>query len=591
MDEFISLNRTYILQDQEDIRWCFYLTENKRIGYTTNKLGSWSAHKYIDSPPIKGYAATMDNKGIIRLVAYTTTRQLLYYEFINGNWNSQIIERIYSRFQDIPYYSIHSSAQDVHILYFIDHSLSRSGESMVHYHLHEGRWHGGRLWKFMSDQMTRLHGLCIDKDNKLHILFTQKSRQRFYLYYCSYDPTSLSWIEPIAIHSSPQLYNYRIFIDSAKNLHVLWTRAVDQKHQISHLIKSASDAQGSWRESLIHESQHKIRSPIMLEGNSLYCFWKEDKSIYKMHSKDLGITWSAPGLIRDSLDYETILLNLVYFEQNTPKSMQIWGQGYPDIKFAGLDEDFISYNKQISVDTSSQSPLSDYTTDQGKTRDWIDLERVLASIKRENKGLREGINNLFSQIDHLNSIIYSLQDQMQMNERNLFNINAQIKQLDFQIRQLQLRSRQISPRIYNVLGDHDSQKEQGDPANQRSLEDHGNQEDQRDQDDNIDEIQELNGNGKIQNNCENKTSQGDIYENFMNKDKSDYENSDSNEAQGEVMDAKETREEDKEDDIQENGRDTESEVNINEDKGEKDIQRISLGNTVILINPENPEDF
>ena len=54
----------------------------------------------------KGYSVTLDSKGIIRLIAYTTTRQLVYYEFLEGKWNSQVVDRIYSRYQDIPYYFI-----------------------------------------------------------------------------------------------------------------------------------------------------------------------------------------------------------------------------------------------------------------------------------------------------------------------------------------------------------------------------------------------------------------------------------------------------------------------------------------------------
>ena len=56
--------------------------------YTTNIQGDWSTHKYIDSQPIKGYSVTLDSKGIIRLIAYTTTRQLVYYEFLEGKWTA-----------------------------------------------------------------------------------------------------------------------------------------------------------------------------------------------------------------------------------------------------------------------------------------------------------------------------------------------------------------------------------------------------------------------------------------------------------------------------------------------------------------------
>lgn len=585
MNDMINHKINYILQDQKGVKWYFYLSENKKIMYTTKAEEDWSTHEYINSQPIENFSVTIDNTGIIRILAYTTTRHLTYFEFTDGKWRSQVIERIYSRFQDIPYFTILSSSTGVHILYYIDHSLSRSGELLIHYFLHKGKWHGGRIWKFISDQLTKFQSLCIDNKDRLHMIFTQKWRQRYHLYHCVYDPAALSWIDPITIHSSSDNHDYELYVDSQLNLHILWAKQVEQHYEIKHLSKFAKDSSPEWKESVIHQSAHEIKVPLIMEEKDLYCFWKEGKSLYKMYSKDLGQTWSAPELLKESLYYDAVLHNLAFLDNQQPKTMKVWGQAFPDVKLAGINLRSISDH-----DNASSSVLSSSyeRTEQKEYIDWINMKRAIESLKQDNKRMREAINNLFSQLDHINSIVYSLQDQMQINERSLFNINAQIKQLNFQIKQLHMRIRQASSKTYGI---------------------------QQYQAQDIDEFEERKSTEQeIHDKIQIKTSEEKLEEKPKDKEEISKETDDQSyeeqnkdqahgeqnldldkynskeETQGELEDQKEEKAEEKIDSqTEENNIDNATEQY--EKKEEKNTQRITLGNTVILINPENPEDL
>jgi len=575
VNDMINHRINYILQDQKGVKWYFYLSENKKIMYTTKAEEDWSTHEYINSQPIENFSVTMDNIGIIRILAYTTTRHLIYYEFTDGKWKSQTIERIYSRFQDIPYFSILSSSTGVHILYYIDHSLSRSGELLVHYYLYKGKWYGGKLWKFISDQMTKFQSLYIDNKDRLHMLFTQKWRQRFHLYHCVYDPAVLSWIDPITIHSSSDNHDYELHVDSQLNLHILWTKAAEQNYEIRHLSKFIKDSSMEWKESVIHQSSHEIKVPLMMEDKNLYCFWKEGKSLYRMYSKDFGQTWSAPELLKESLYYDAVLHNLVFLDNEEPKTMKAWGQGFPNIKLTGINLNSISDHDNT---TSSILSPSYERTEQREYIDLINMKRAIESLKQDNKRMREAINNLFSQIDHLNSIIYSLQDQMQINERSLFNINAQIKQLNFQIKQLHIRIRQASSRTYSIQQYQEQNIDIDEFQESKSTE----QEIQRD---------------KIQiENHEEKSAE----KNEISAQKKDQLHEEQNQAQShqeqdlesDKQDSKEETQVITEDQRQEKAEENQNDKAIEQDEEEEEnTQRITLGNTVIYINPENPEDL
>jgi len=571
MNGLTKFESAYYLMDQEGTLWFFYLSENQKIGYAINIQGEWSAHKYIDSQPIKDYSVALDSKGIIRLVAYTATRQLVYYEFLEGKWNSQVIERIYSRYQDIPYFFIRSSALGVHILYYLNHSLSRSGETMVHYYLQGGKWNGGRVWKFVSDQMTVIHNSCVDHNNNLQLLFTQRWRNKDHLYHCVYDHASLSWMEPVHIHSTLSSHSYRLFAGSSGDLHILWSTETEGKYRIHHLLRpeSVQDIPNTWQKSMIHETTHRIETPVMAEdADRLYCFWKEDRLIYEKSSSDLGKTWSSPQPVRESMDYDATLLNYIYLNNGVPNSLSLWGQGYPTIKLAGTKDEI--YSGKAQTQDAPKARLYPWSTDQ-QQRDSLalaDMEKGMASLRRRNTSLGESIKELSAQVDRLNSLVYTLQEQVQINDRSLFNIHAQLKQLDFQMKQLQLRSRQVSPRVY------DTNENQHKPIPIT-----------------------LGQNGKIQ--VENIHSQSD---DIINDDlKSSADDSETKESGKEGKTLEEQSEETG--DVSKQEEDTQitsdsyihdedsSETNNSpEDKGEREIERITLGNTTILINPENPED-
>ena len=571
MNGLTKFECTHYLLDQEGTLWFFYLSENQRIGYATNIQGDWSTHKYIDSQPIKGYSVTLDSKGIIRLIAYTTTRQLVYYEFLEGKWNSQVVDRIYSRYQDIPYYFILSSALGVHILYYINHSLSRSGETMAHYYLQGGKWNGGRVWKFVSDQMTVIHTPCIDNNNNLQLLFTQRWRNKDHLYHCIYDHASLSWMDPVHIHSSLSAHSYRIFAGSADDLHILWLSEGAEEYRIHHLLRpeSVQDNSNPWQKLLIHETPHSIETPVMTEADDgLSCFWKEDRLIYRRISTDLGKTWSPPQSIRESMNCDATLLNFTYLDNGAPKSLSLWGQGYPELKLMGIKDEFLPGKTQAQDAPKAQLSPWDPDPERKDPLALTDIKRAITSIRRKNNSLGESIKELSAQVDRLNSLVYTLQEQMQINDRSLFNIHAQLKQLDFQIKQLQLRSRQVSTRVYDanekrykplpITLDQDGKIQ---VENSLPQIDTDPDNDSRSA---VDDLGLSEGGGAVESSENQPAANGDV-----------------------------PREEDTQF-AGDSGIQDEDSPEINNSQGnnsDREIERITLGNTTILINPENQEDF
>lgn len=553
----------YVLENQEGIRWYFSLSEDEKIMYVSDESGSWSEPQYMDTPSIKSYSATIDAQGIIRLVAYTTSHQLLYYELNGGGWSSRVVERVYSRYQDISYSSIHSSGSGTHILCYISSALGKSAELLIHYHLYEDKWYGGRLWRFMSHQKTKPQAVSLDEQNRLHLLFTQSSRQNTHFYYSVYDPGDLSWKNPTFIHSSPSLNQYKLYVDRLQNVHLIWTEKVDGQYEVKYLSKLIDDPGREWRETTLYSSPDKLHSPIILDDNELQCVWKEGQFLYKIISKDSGLTWSIPEPLPNALDRHVGLIHYSSFLNGESTAQTLWGRKFPDVELLGLGEDH-------------DEPVAD-------TTNWSHMEQGVSSLRKENSGLKKNMRSVYTQIDQLQSLVYDLQDQVQTNEKSLFNINARLKQLDFKIKQTQDRSRQSH---HKVIPNIDERKENRDPRRrfyvksevEESYNEPFEQENSREEPPRDQPVSDKSAN--VQPPIEEKPPKEEPIDKEppMNIPPSD---------EGKYPEGK---------DISDSSKPSRKVVipvieDENDEEEERDIERISLGDTTILINPGDPDDY
>ena len=145
MNKDLNHGRRFVLEDKEETKWLFFLSPSNRILYCRLSEENKSQNSMVDSQPVKDFYATIDGNGVVRILAYTFSRQLVYYEWSNGRWIRQILERIYSRFQNIPFISILSGSNITYVLYYIESSLTKSEEFLVHYYLQEEKWYGGPI--------------------------------------------------------------------------------------------------------------------------------------------------------------------------------------------------------------------------------------------------------------------------------------------------------------------------------------------------------------------------------------------------------------------------------------------------------------
>lgn len=431
-------NKRFLLEDENENRWLFFLSSSKRIQYY--KLGEEDKfqNNTVDSQPVRDFCATIDKNGTIRILAYTLTRQLLYYELINNRWERQVLERVYSRFQNISYISILSAANTIHILYYVESSLIKSAELLVHYYLQGGKWYGGPLWKFVSDEATTPQAAFVDPKDNIHIILTKQRKNGSHtLFHARFSSNSLSWAGPSLIHTFyGRCSQFQLFVNHDENIYIAWVEKTDDIYRIKYLYQIKEDPNSTWHEAILYQSPQQISFPTFIQTDELSCLWQENKQLYQINSLDAGRSWSQPYTAIE--DYQE-QFNLLYFigrsrDKLPSHSTSIWTQGYPDIKFVGLEQSMSEKSHY-----PEQTLQSDYDSKLEKIKSSLDF--VNKELNKEIKRNKTQIVNLSSQMEQLYSALYELQEQFKLRERAIFTIQTELKRLRFDIQKIYQRVR------------------------------------------------------------------------------------------------------------------------------------------------------
>ena len=111
--------RQYLLESPSGLLWNIYIDEDMHLVYSKKQNNSWSSATLLDKFNMKNFSSTIDIEDKVHIVAYTTTKQLIYYQWNGNQWLYSIMTTLRSRFQDISFVKIVADENNVHILYHV----------------------------------------------------------------------------------------------------------------------------------------------------------------------------------------------------------------------------------------------------------------------------------------------------------------------------------------------------------------------------------------------------------------------------------------------------------------------------------------
>lgn len=297
--------KSYILEEISGKRWHLRLSCEKHISYSYVQDGAWTKPADIDNQRVKDFAVTIDAGNKIHLLAYTISRQLLYYTFEGNEWKGVILEKITSRFHDISYLDVFSSCSHTHILYYISNSLRKATEHLVHFVSDGKGWEGGKVWNFVSDSSAVILSGFVDENAVLYLLYGNQFKNDSQLHICIFSPQTLKWSSPVNIHKGYSKYkDARIFIDrntsDVKNIHIVWKEEKKQENlvvsfSVNYLRYNETSTPEDYSKShrILFDGESEPKLPVLTKSKTLNCLWLLSNNICCAESSDNGDTWSG----------------------------------------------------------------------------------------------------------------------------------------------------------------------------------------------------------------------------------------------------------------------------------------------------------
>ena len=171
-----------LMEESLGKQWYFSLTEQQIIQYTWRDGNSWVQPAHIDGQPVKQFRVTIDRNDRIHLLAYNTSKHLIYYQWNGEQWYKRLLYRLQSRLRIFPVWRF-CTLNKVHILYYIENALKRAQESLIHAWLENSKWQSNVLLNFLSDQRIKPQLVQNDAQGNLYCIYTRIIRIKPLLLY------------------------------------------------------------------------------------------------------------------------------------------------------------------------------------------------------------------------------------------------------------------------------------------------------------------------------------------------------------------------------------------------------------------------
>lgn len=303
MDE--QEGKFYILEESSGKRWHLKLSCEKHISYSFTQDGAWTKPTDIDLQKVKHFSAAIDAGNIIHVLAYTISRQLLYYTFEGTEWKGVILEKITSRFHDVSYLNVFASRSHTHILYYISNSLRKATEHLIHFVSDGKGWEGGKVWNFVSDSSAVILSGFVDENDILRMLYGNKYKNESCLNICHFSPQTLKWSSAVNIHKSLSKHKDAcIFADrnnsGGTDIHIIWKEEKKQENIVASFsinymryneALALEDCSKSQR--ILYEGESEPKLPVVTMFKTLACLWSLNNNVFCTESSDNGNTWSS----------------------------------------------------------------------------------------------------------------------------------------------------------------------------------------------------------------------------------------------------------------------------------------------------------
>ncbi|NLB43319.1 MAG: hypothetical protein GX815_13920 [Clostridiales bacterium] len=420
-------SNSYLLEESLGKQWYFTLNDQQLIEYSCKIDDAWTKSVPVDNRPIRQFSVTIDSNDTINLLAYNSSKQLIYYECKEDQWYQRLLLPISSRFENISFLEVLSTHYHIHLFYYIENSLKRAQESLIHSYLKDGKWNSDVLLNFLTDQVVTPQLIRSDDKGNIFCVYTRRIQNQSRCYYVYYDANNNAWSKPTILFQKPgSCCEFNGQTDSSGNLHLVWIEEVGSEYCLNYKSINPNDKYTTSETICIQEGVEQVQNPSLHIGSKLYCFWIQDESGFACQGDIGGLRWEIPQVITKGpiLKYIKISKTLDGRANTQPQL----GDGYPE--FEWTLETMLLGNKPL------RQKYIDQMEDQYEKIDKPSSSQILEKIKQRIDKLDSQMNEVQNSLDEVYNALHGLQDHIRQNDKGSFQREAQIRKLSFELEQL-----------------------------------------------------------------------------------------------------------------------------------------------------------
>jgi len=429
-----------LMEESLGKQWYFSLTEQQIIQYTWRDGNSWVQPAHIDGQPVKQFRVTIDRNDRIHLLAYNTSKHLIYYQWNGEQWYKRLLYRLQSRFEDISCLEILCTLNKVHILYYIENALKRAQESLIHAWLENSKWQSNVLLNFLSDQRIKPQLVQNDAQGNLYCIYTRIIRNQTRCYYIYYNNNHASWSKPfILFQQSGTCTCFDGHADSAGDFHLIWLEKAGPEYRLNYLkIHPTAPKSNNEILCILDSGAQPIQNPCLQIGNGLHCYWIQDGIGFVSRGDMSGRHWMQPQeMIRNKIESNRKITKTL---DGNSRFETEFGDGYPDfswtLKTLLTGENAIKEKPIIQASglRSEKKPdLSDSSPEDEKEQA---LFRTLKEVRNRMNEFQAKLKDMNDRMDDFQAALYQMQDYIRQKDKYSFQKEAQIRKLAFELEQM-----------------------------------------------------------------------------------------------------------------------------------------------------------
>lgn len=428
----INTGNSYLIEESLGRQWYFTLNSRQLIEYSRRIEKSWTEPAQVDGQAVKLYTITIDMNDNIYVLAYNTSKQLICYEWKENQWYQRLLHSVSSRFENISYVEVLSTQANIHIFYYIENSLKRAQESLIHAYLKDGKWSSDVLMSFLTDQIVTPQIIRSDESGNLFCIYTRTIRDQTRCYYIFFDNKLNIWSKPGVLFQKPgECSEFNGQMDSIGYFHLVWIEKSACNYRINYKKINPIIKNNAAVSVCIQDGTAQIETPCLRIGDQLHCFWIQDGNGMVSKGDASGQHWGVPKVITENPIAKYYKINKTL--DSRTQTLPSLGDGYPSFNWT---LETILFNNRCDLPVQKQNEQK-YTAIKGHDKaSKYEVSQSSNKFNQQIANFQSQLNEFEKKLDNFHTALYQIQDYIQQKDKSSFQTEAQIRKLSFELEQL-----------------------------------------------------------------------------------------------------------------------------------------------------------